>query len=116
MSRNSSVRVASDWRAARAIKAAATGSTLLRELVGRDRYRDLARLRVEPVGKHEHAAVDQAAQHGHHYEESKQARHVATPCRGLFPMKEWRNYDHVPAAVTRGSWVVSVLGVWKRGT
>src|SRR5262245_27270651 len=129
MSRNSSISVVLVGRAARAIEATApSGSALLGELVLRDWDRDLARLRIEPVGKREHAAVDQAAQDGHDRQKSKQARHVATRARApnatritggigtpvQIGMKGWRNYDHVPVSVARALRVVSLRRLWNR--
>jgi len=44
---------------------------LFRELFRRHRHGDLARLGVDPMGKREHATVDQAARNAHRRKESE---------------------------------------------
>src|SRR5262245_3468939 len=74
MSRNSSIRVslpADFWRAIR--RAAAL--PVLHELVGRDVYGDLARLRLDIFAERGDAGIAGRAQKAHNDQKSEQARH-----------------------------------------
>src|SRR5690242_5194815 len=74
MSRNSSTSRGSDEGLARAIAIRAP-LVLFDEAIGRHRDGDLARLRVDEVGEHEHGAVDEAADDSERHDQPEQARH-----------------------------------------
>src|SRR5215475_11701078 len=74
MSRNSSISRGSDEALARAI-AIWSMLMLFDEAIRRHRDGDLARLRLDEIGEHEHGAVDEAADDSERHDEAEQARH-----------------------------------------
>src|SRR5580704_11738885 len=73
----------------------AAPSAVLEELVGRDRYRDLARLRLHEMRQRIEAAIDGGAEDRDDSEQPEQARHRQS--LALIPLVpvNGTEYDHV---------------------